>query len=178
MEVDPATPAATGEPRRCGFGPKGDPVAGGLKDRDPRDWSEVSWKSICLARKEKERRACHANEEKKDAPSTLDIEKSQTIDAGAENGAGGAGRGGAEAKSGRGRSLRETESSSMRQHARKREDEFLAGGAQNFYKLVRVCGSCFRVSCFCVRLLILSTGFCCCLRFRGKSLPLILGGAY
>ncbi|CAN0400425.1 unnamed protein product, partial [Ectocarpus sp. 12 AP-2014] len=43
------------------------------------------------------------------------------------------------------RSLQETESSTMRQHARKREDEFLAGGAQNFYKTVRVCGSCFRV---------------------------------
>ncbi|CAM9555819.1 unnamed protein product [Scytosiphon promiscuus] len=45
----------------------------------------------------------------------------------------------------RSRSLQETESSVMRQHARKREEEFLARGAQNFYKPVRVCGSCFRV---------------------------------
>lgn len=148
MEVDPSTTATTGGARGRGFGPKGDPVAGGLKDRDPRDWSEVSWKSVCLARQEKERRACHAKEGTKDAPSNVDSENSQAKVSGTGTSARGAGREGAEeAKAGgRGRSLQETESSSMRQHARKREDEFLAGGAQNFYKPVRVCGSCFRVS--------------------------------
>lgn len=150
MEVDPPTSATTGGARGRGGGPKGDPVAGGLKDRDPRDWSEVSWKSICLARKEKELRACHAKEKKGTSPNLDSEEKSQTGDAGAGKSAGGTGRGGAEAKAGRGRSLQETESSSMRQHARKREDEVLAGGAQNFYKPVRVCGSCFRVSRFCL----------------------------
>ena len=59
MEVDPSTPAMTeGARGRC-FGPKGDPVAGGLKDRDPRDWSEVSWKSVSLARQEKELSLIH-----------------------------------------------------------------------------------------------------------------------
>lgn len=152
MEVDPSTPAAPagGGARGRGGGAKGDPVAGGLKDRDPRDWSEVSWKSVSLARKEKERRVCHVEEEKKDTPSSLGAEKSQTKDAGAGKSADGAGRSGAEAKARRGRSLQETEASFMRQHARKREDEFLMGGAQNFYKSVRVCGSCFRVSGLCL----------------------------
>eukprot|EP00752_Nemacystus_decipiens_P011149 g9905.t1 len=148
MEVDPSTPAMTGGARGRGFGRKGDPVAGGLKDRDPRDWSEVSWKSVCLARQEKERRACHTKGEKNDAPFSVGAEKSQAKDAGVATSALGASREGVagEARAGgRGRLLQETESSSMRQHARKREDELLAGGAQNFYKPVRVCGSCFRV---------------------------------
>lgn len=162
MEVDPSTSATTssttssttsamaGGARGRGGGSKGDPVAGGLKDRDPRDWSEVSWKSVCLARKEKELRACHAIEKKEDTlPSVDSEEKPRAIDAGAGKIADGTVRGGAETKAAtKGRSLQETESSSMRQHARKREDEFLAGGAQNFYKPVRVCGSCFRVSRF------------------------------
>ena len=167
MEVNPSTPATTGGARSRGIGPKGDPVAGGLRDRDPREWSEVSWKSISLARKEKERRACHANE-KKDASSKLDPEKSQAKDAGAGNSTDGAGGFGKERKAGRGRSLQETESSSMRQHARKREDGFLEGGAQNFYKPVRVCGSCFRVS-RSRRFLILGKGFLLLvLRCRGQ----------
>ena len=126
-------------------GPKGDPIAGGLKDRNPREWSEVSWKSVSLARKERDRRACNGKEGQ-GAPSLLDSGESKKKDVGTGKGA--ADRtvgGGAEAKEGRKRSLQETESSAMRQHARKREDEFIAGGAQNFYKPVRVCGSCFRV---------------------------------
>lgn len=128
-----------------GGGPKGDPVAGGLKDRDPRNWSEVSWKSISLARKEKEHRERNAKEEK-EALCLLEPGQSQKKDAGERKTADSAGGGGAEVKERRRRPLQETESSTMRQHARKREDDFIAGGAQNFYKPVRVCGSCFRVS--------------------------------
>ena len=101
MEVDPLASATTGGARGRGFGPKGDPVAGGLKDRDPTDWSEVSWKSVCLARQEKERRACHGNE-KEDAPSDFDPENSQGKDAGAGHSTRGAGREGAEAAKARG----------------------------------------------------------------------------
>lgn len=128
-----------------GGGPRGDPVAGGLKDRDPRDWSEVSWKSISLARKEKEHRERSAKAEK-EALCLLEPGESHKNDVGVRRTADCAGGGGEEAKERRRRSLQETESSTMRQHARKREDDFIAGGAQNFYKPVRVCGSCFRVS--------------------------------
>lgn len=148
MEVGPsASTTTTGGARGRGFGSKGDPVAGGLKDRDPRAWSEVSWKSVSLARKEKERRACHARGDNRDTPFNIDSSE-EAPTKGAEEGKSADGAGVAEAKAGRRRPLQETESSSMRQHARKREDELLAGGAQNFYKIVRVCGSCFRVSRF------------------------------
>ena len=63
----------------------------------------------------------------------------------------------------------------MRQHARKREDEFLAGGAQNFYKTVRVCGSCFRVSRF---LFLGSTGFVFLLLSWATPFCLHAGGAH
>lgn len=128
-----------------GGGPKGDPVAGGLKDRDPRRWSEVSWKSVSLARKEKERRERNAREEK-EALCVLEPGESDKKCVGVRKTTDSAGGGGTEAKERRRRSLQETEASTMRQHARKREDDFIAGGAQNFYKPVRVCDSCFRVS--------------------------------
>ncbi|CBN77180.1 Response receiver [Ectocarpus siliculosus] len=137
--------------RHCGAGggPKGDPVAGGLKDRDPTAWSEVSWKSISLARRGRENRAGSAKEDK-EGLSLLDSGETQnkfgTVGkGGVGEGADGSSGSGEGQKDTRRRSLQETESSTMRQHARKREDEFLAGGAQNFYKPVRVCGSCFRV---------------------------------
>lgn len=131
----------------AGGGPKGDPVAGGLKDRNPTAWSEVSWKSINLARRGRENLAG----KDKEGLSLLDSGETQNkqgtvgksrVGKGAD-GSSGSGEG---QKDTRRRSLQETESSTMRQHARKREEEFLAGGAQNFYKPVRVCGSCFRVS--------------------------------
>lgn len=139
-----ATGGGSGGGGGGGGGPKGDPIAGGLKDRNPTEWSEVSWKSISLARKERDRRAC-GGAHGKGAPTLLDSGGSQKEDIGAGKGADCTVNGGGGAKEGRKRSLQETESSAMRQHARKREEEFLAGGAQNFYKPVRVCGSCFRV---------------------------------
>lgn len=134
-------------------------------DWDPRDWCEVSWKSIILARKE---RGCrgrgHEEYEKGYRESRADVARAQENDV--SRGISGTGRGTdrhhslegvakgwdeegghARPKDGRtSRMLMETEASSMRQHARKREDEVLRGGAQNFYKSVRVCESCFVVS--------------------------------
>ena len=136
--------------------PKRDPIAGGLKDRDPRKWSEVSLKSVSLARKERDRRKSSFKEEAAiglagSAPgmlkanrSTSDIPRRDGDKIGASGMGGESGGGGR--NSGVSRMLQETEASTMRTHARKREDEVVAGGAQNFYKPVRVCESCFRVS--------------------------------
>lgn len=146
-------------------GPKNGHLSEGGNDWDPRDWCEVSWKSIILARKE---RGCrgrgHEECGKEYQKCRADVARAQENDA--SQGLSGAGRGtdhqhglegvakswdeaGGHAKPKDGttsRMLMETEASSMRQHARKREDEVLRGGAQNFYKSVRVCESCFVVS--------------------------------
>lgn len=129
-------------------GAKGDPIAGGLKDRDPKNWSEISWKSVCLARKESERRGRGITEEPGTSTILGDIVSPQKGVTPVLQGEGGIGtNGGVREAQGKGKSrvLQETEASAMRQHARKREDNFIAGGAQNFYKPVRVCASCFRV---------------------------------
>lgn len=196
MEVEPPTSAATitgeiatdsspGQGRR-----RLDPVAGGLKDRDPKKWSEVSWRSVCLARQESGRNAgCNTTTGRKindpirqrgrDVPgcsSGIGVEGtgqygmvSELTAKGGGVGSGAYGGGGSASAGGSGivggdkvgasgttrRAFQETEASAMRQHARKREDQVLAGGAQNFYKSVRVCGSCFtvsaalQVSCLC-----------------------------
>lgn len=131
-----------------GVGRKGDPISGGLKDRDPRSWSEVLWKSVCLARQERDRGGRN-NKNKREPTIQLGAEQEEVAlnvqHSGIRNDAGGVDGGGG-AREGMSRTLQETEASSMTQHARRREDEFLAGGAQNYYSLVRVCGSCFRVS--------------------------------
>lgn len=145
--------------RRGGAGVKGDPVAGGLRDRNPRDWSEVSWKSISLARRESDQRGHQHHQEGgalvSQAPgaASLQINSSNSArDRGSDRAddgvdVSGGGRAGTDkSKGARDRAQQETEASAMRQHARKREDDFVAGGSQNFYKPVRVCGSCFRVS--------------------------------
>ncbi len=166
MEVQPSNPSATTGLRAAGCQhegvdggtavggsggggrPKGDPIAGGPKDRNPREWSEVSWKSISLARRGRDRRA-YGGSQGKGAPPLLASGVSQKMDIGGPGkGVDGTVSGRGDGTGGRKRSLQETESSAMRQHARKREEEFLAGGAQNFYKPVRVCGSCFRVRGF------------------------------
>lgn len=137
-----------------GYGSRGDPVAGGLKDRDPNKWSEVSRKSVILARQERGSRGVAERQ-----GTAGDTEAGELRENGAvptkkgTSGAGGGGQGTSDeggagvavARQGGNRVMQATEASSMRQHARRREDEFLAGGAQNFYKTVRVCASCFRV---------------------------------
>ncbi|CAM9727174.1 unnamed protein product, partial [Laminaria digitata] len=142
--------------------PKRDPIAGGLKDRDPRNWFEVSLKSVSLARKERNRRRSSSKEDAaaiglagpgsgglKANRSTSDIvpPRQDGGKVGAAGGGGESGRagGGGESLGIVSRMLQETEASTMRKHARKREDEIVAGGAQNFYKPVRVCEPCFRV---------------------------------
>lgn len=146
-------------------GPQNGHLSDGGSDWDSRDWCEVSWKSIILARKE---RGCggrgHEDDEKGYRKSRADGAQAQEKDVvPGHSGAGGGtdhqhglekvaqGRGEEGSRSGRedgktSRMLMETEASSMRQHVRKREDEVLKGGAQNFYKSVRVCESCFVVS--------------------------------
>lgn len=157
-----------------------DPVAGGLKDRDPKTWSEVSWSSVSLARQERSRREREYNADREsnlggkrtagDCGNDSDVdgegpskifskavrEGVVVVDAasrGTRNLDGLRGDMGKAAEAGQ-RAFQETEASAMRQHSRKREDKVLAGGAQNFYKSVRVCGTCFQVgaawfSCIC-----------------------------
>lgn len=162
------TAALSGQRRQ-----KPDPIAGGLKDRDPKKWFEVSWRSISLARQERARRGrkCEDDGDSKpsgqhsagDSRNNRGVEgvqpqiSSKASRERADSSTPGVGRGtndtddrGGERKKvgavGDVRAFQETEASAMRQHARKREDQVLAGGAQNFYKSVRVCGACFRVS--------------------------------
>ena len=144
---------------------KGRDPTGRMKDRDPRVWCEVPWKSVVLARNEKNRRQLdrvegdgspeaqdgavqsRGNEVESKLPLPEDrgrigrhdhVERDKTRS-----------EDGQEGLKDRNRwMLRETKTGFMRQHARKREDEILRGGAQNFYKPVRVCESCFRVGCF------------------------------
>lgn len=168
MEVEPPTLTTHQEggtirgetvAARGGCGSKGDPVAGGLKDRDPRKWSEVSWKSVILARQDRDIRGDAGRQstggraedgrlrENGWAP-TKDV----TDHAGGGQGASDESERGGTVRQGGSRMMQATEASAMRQHARRREDEFLAGGAHNFYKPVRVCASCFRVRrLFCYR---------------------------
>lgn len=124
---------------------KRDPVVGGLRERDPVDWHEVSWKSVSLAKQEQGHRKSRAKGETQ-AVCLVGNGDPKKDGGGAGVSADDTDGGGEGAKERKSRSLQETESSTMRQHARKREEEFLARGAQNFYKPVRVCGSCFRVS--------------------------------
>lgn len=170
---------ATASDRCDGNGPRRlDPVAGGLKDRDPKKWSEVSWKSISLARQE--RGGTRASD---DGPHKSPT-RIRVIGASGDNGVNDGTKAkalrdvaselrhegeegehsegekeGTGSRGGRRRAFQDTEASAMRQHARLRECEILAGGAQNFYKPVRVCGSCFRVS-----------GFNACFRVQGFAL--------
>lgn len=183
MEVEPPTPSATagaGETETAASPGRGrrklDPVAGGLKDRDPKNWFEVSWRSVSLARQEMVHRGRRKEDNGDSNPcgqcSTDDGSNGRGVEGGVQQrisfseapregtggltaGVGGGtgdtgGRGGGREKVGvvgdARRTFQETEASAMRQHARKREDQVLAGGAQNFYKSVRVCGACFRVS--------------------------------
>lgn len=158
---EPATSSESRTRRR-----RGDPVAGGLKDRDPKDWCDVSWKSISLARNDMTGRregggqhatfpeSCSVAEERLRGEPTQPEQSSVSARDATEWSAGGGalvkGRDGDGAKGtdgwDRGLAFRETEASAMRQHARRREDFILAGGAQNFYTSVRVCHACFRVS--------------------------------
>lgn len=134
---------------------KRDPIAGGLRDRDPRNWFEVSMKSVSLARKERgSRKRGNFKEEPASGGAgsgmgVLQASRSMSDiprqDGGRGGADGGEGSGGGR-NLGASRMLQETEASAMRTHARKREDEVVVGGAQNFYKPVRVCGPCFRVS--------------------------------
>lgn len=166
MEVEPSTltthkeglvvreATATAAAAGGGYGSKGDPIAGGLKDRDPKKWSEVSRKSVILARQERDSRGVAERQGTGGDTEAGELRENEAVPTKKGiSGAGGGGQGTSDeggagvtvARQGGNRVMQATEASAMRQHARRREDEFLAGGAQNFYKTVRVCASCFRV---------------------------------
>ncbi|CAM9193873.1 unnamed protein product, partial [Choristocarpus tenellus] len=122
-----------------------DPIAGGLKDRDGKEWAEVILRSILLARQERKRVEAAGGGvvpgpeqglQREGAHSDIIVEQ--------EQGVGGA-MSALPINGSISRVLQETEASLMRQHARKREDDLLAGGAQNYYTSVRVCSTCFQV---------------------------------
>lgn len=124
-----------------------DPIAGGLRDRTAVKWAEVSWRSVSLARRERRltddsftpatsftfsEKQCLTEAANSSAERRMDeVVIDARIDSPEHQGASCI--------------ARQTEASAMRQHARQREDKISAGGAQNFYKAVRVCDTCFQV---------------------------------
>ncbi|CAM9154605.1 unnamed protein product [Discosporangium mesarthrocarpum] len=160
MEVEAPLPGGESAPdlgKATGAGAQGslDPIAGGLKDRDTQHWAEVITRSILLARQERRGMGNHSSAPHPEIePQARGQGQGVGGDVDDEGGAGMGGGGGLKGSPGGGgrgggrrpkRLLQETEASGMRQHARKREEDLLAGGAQNYYTPVRVCQTCFRV---------------------------------